>query len=721
MTRAICLALGAMLGGGAALAAQTVDSSTYADARTREVVSLARARHVLADSTVLSYTARVTTRIEASAGKSRFARAFPLIAHETAARIAWSLPNDLQVHLLGVRVASPFSGVRPDVWLDRPWFIPRSPDDTVRLMGVPSTAALHPLADGAEQWYRYRIVDSLLMAIPGRTIRAIGVRVEPKRPGPSLMAGEMWIDAESGDLVRLMVTFVGEYVWSEPDSGTAVDSAEARKRSRKAEHYLTVNADLQYALIEGRYWMPSRQLLAVTLDIPWLGGANFPMRALTTFSDYDVNGANAVAFELPVDSGAHRRRRCGTSDSLVADSAMHGSDWDRCERAGFAHAGRWNGGQWEVDAPPLDTLRAYHWATPLTLTFDAADAAYVRATVGDLARLDESLPDAWMGRETAGLRWRRLADLVRFNRVQGLSVGLGYQVRPGPDFTTLQGTVRFGLSDHRPTGALAWIRDAPSGHLEITGFREYREFEPWSEGASLANSINALFAGHDDADYLLASGGAVSYTPYVGALHEVTFLAGIEHQATVKTTTGSRLNDWLGGSGVLGPNPSVTPGNFARLAVEPHARLGALDVRPGAEALFNDSLHAARVWLATQLSMTVAGRRAVLRVKGGAVLGDSLPQMRYGVGGPESVRGYDYGTEVGHSFWSAQLDVPLTRGWLATPVVFGDVGGTFSDGDPLVGAGAGLSFLNGWFRLDVSKGLRPARDVRFDLRFAAPR
>lgn len=721
MNRALGLAVAVMVVGVSPLAAQTADTTTYADTRTRDIVALARTRHREQDVSVQGYTARVMTRIEASAGRSRFARALPLVVHETAAQVAWSRPNDLQVRLLAVRAASRFPGIRPEVWLDRPWFIPRSPDDTIRVMGVPTTAALHPLADGAERAYRYRVVDSLVLVIPGRTIRAIGVRVEPKHEGPSLLAGEMWVDATTGDLVRLMATFMGEYLWNEPDSGTAEDSARARRASRTAEHYLSVHADLEYALIDARYWMPSRQLLAVTLDVPWLAGATFPMRALTTFSDYDVNVADPVAFRVAVDSGRRRIRLCGESDSARADTVRHRSDWERCRDRGFVHAGRWSGGQWEVDAPPLDTLLAYRWDAPLEMELNSQDADYVRSTVATLAHLDEELPDAWMGRETAGIRWDRLADVVRFNRVQGISAGIGYAIRPGPGFTTLQATARFGVSDRRPTGSLRWIREAPSGHLDIDAFRDLRDVEPWSKGTSLGNGVNALFAGHDDADYLLATGGAIGYTPYVGALHDVTFRVGVEHETSVQTTTGSRLNNWLGGDGTLGPNPPIADGNFLRVAIEPHARIGPIDVRPGVDALVNDSVAGGRAWLAARTSLTVAGYRAVVSVKGGVVVGDSLRQLAYRVGGPGTVRGYDYGTQVGRSFWSAQLDVPLTRNWLVTPVVFGDAGGTVSGGDPLVGVGAGLSFLNGWFRLDVSKGLNPGRSARFDVRFGASR
>jgi hypothetical protein len=84
------------------------------------------------------------------------------------------------------------------------------------------------------------------------------------------------------------------------------------------------------------------------------------------------------------------------------------------------------------------------------------------------------------------------------------------------------------------------------------------------------------------------------------------------------------------------------------------------------------------------------------------------------------VRGYPYGIRVGKEFWSAQLDYALFSRGFWTPVVFADVGDTFSN-DPLVGVGAGVSLLGGLIRANLSKGVHPDGDFRFDLLFRAYR
>jgi len=191
------------------------------------------------------------------------------IGARTTSQLERFLPRDADVRDAEVRVS----------FADRPWFIPRALGDSIRMLGVPETAALHPLAIGGEAFYDYAIVDSVSMFLPGRTIHAIAVRVRPRRLGASLVAGDMWVDAETADVVRLMVTFLGEYLWETPaEDATAADSADARRDSKRAQQFLTVQADLEYSLHENRYWMPYRQVLALTAEFDVLVRVALPAR-----------------------------------------------------------------------------------------------------------------------------------------------------------------------------------------------------------------------------------------------------------------------------------------------------------------------------------------------------------------------------------------------------------------------------------------------------------
>ena len=91
--------------------------------------------------------------------------------------------------------------------------------------------------------------------------------------------------------------------------------------------------------------MPYRQLLQLTVDIPWFLNLKIPVRFITTFSDYEVNQSVLPVFEVALDSvleetdfGERWRRRRG----LRCPEAMRSADSVpvRCNsETGYVHAG----------------------------------------------------------------------------------------------------------------------------------------------------------------------------------------------------------------------------------------------------------------------------------------------------------------------------------------------------------------------------------------------
>jgi hypothetical protein len=606
--------------------------------------------------------------------------------------------------------------------MDRPWFIPRALGDSIRLMGVPEHAALHPLGDGAVDHYRFAVTDSVRLLIPGRSVRAIKMRVEPKRIGPSLIAGDMWIDTESADVVRFSMTFLGDYVWDAPRSETAEDSARARKENADARRFLSVEAMVEYALVDRQYWMPYRQLLAITAEVPWFVNLAVPATAVTTFSAYRVNVDEPMAFVVPEEDlepdEVRRRLRARPNEGRALSDDTVFTRRERQE-AGYFRAGLWGTGRWEVEVPPAESLRVYAWDADLQAPEDPTERRRLRETFAELSALREELPFEWTGRRRFGVAWEAAAEIVRFNRVQGPSVGVGLELHPGPRYTTLLASGRFGFGDLRPTGTITWRRDGPGGRFDVGGYHTVRETEPWTRGLGIGNSVNALFVAHDDADYLRVSGGGVSYTWNYGVLSNVEARLGYEHHASMDAISGSAIAD-LWGDGAFPSNPAVVEAWFLRGALRRDGRIGPLRILPASELVVGGGLVAGRMWVAGVLPFTVLGRGGTLSVRSGVLRGDSLPQLEFRLGGPQTVRGYSYGVRRGRQVWAAQLDVALTRWWLLAPVAFVDVGDTFVS-DPMVGAGVGLSVLNGLIRFNLAKGLRPASEVRFDLLFRAPR
>ncbi len=346
------------------------------------------------------------------------------------------------------------------------------------------------------------------------------------------------------------------------------------------------------------------------------------------------------------------------------------------------------------------------------------DARRARAAESDLARLAERLPDSLTGTRAHGIAYERLTDAFRYDRVQGYSLGLGYRVRVPVSFAALYGTVRYGFSDDRVTGRLSFIRDAPEGRLAVSGYRDVTNVDPFAPAHSIGNTLNAIFVAHDDGDYVLAHGAAVSYETSIRTGLELNLGVRYERQTTVATAAASGVNDFLGGSGLFPENGPADPGHF----VGGSARLsgtGAFRWHLAADVLGGEGTTTGRLY--GELRRSVGRRRGLTaRLKAGVATSPTLRQSAFRLGGIGTVRGQEYGVRRGQAFWAAQLDVTPVPGRLR-PVLFVDAGqaggaGSLFAGRMLAGAGVGLSVFGGLLRFDLSKSITPDRGrVRFDI------
>lgn len=323
-------------------------------------------------------------------------------------------------------------------------------------------------------------------------------------------------------------------------------------------------------------------------------------------------------------------------------------------------------------------------------------------------------------RSTHGFALERLPDLFQYNRVQGLSFGVGYRVRiPGSRFADLYGTVRYGLSDERVTGRLTVVRDGPDGRIALSGYTDIADLDPFSPGRTFANTFNGLIAAHDNADYALARGGSISYGTSVAGRLDLVLAARIERQASVGRAAQSELNDLLGGSGLFPPNPAVDEGTFGAVSAGV-SHIGRARWKVTAEVLGGSGRTTGRLFGDVRRSVD-AGIGVTLRVKAGISTEPSFAQSLFRLGGLNTVRGFDYGTLRAPAFWAGQLDITPFEGRVG-PVVFLDAGQASRLADlfsspALVGGGAGLSLFSGLLRFDLSRPISPDRrgKVRFDI------
>ena len=680
---------------------------TYASPATRTVVVRAAAQYQAQDTTVLAYTARIRYRLSMGLPGRRWAQPPTASVEEQVGTVAWQLPNDLRISMEGRRHRSVAEGLDLSSSFSRPWFVPRGAGDSLRIFSdeFPATGALHPLARGADRLYHFDLTDSVGAAMPGRPpLRLYKVQVIPKQSAPALVAGQLWIDASTFDVVRFSFRYVGTGLFVAPDSAGDASPGD-RRINRLANRYITIDVDLEYGQQDGRYWMPFRQTVVGTFTIPLTRGKVIPFQASTEFSDYEIG----------LD-------RLDSLDRL-----------DRREVEGSrVETGEWQGGSYEIRQPPDSVFDSYAgWTDSLRLDHDAEGDARLRSTVADLARIIEELPDDMIDRRAVSFGYERTSDALQYNRVQGLSLGVGARLSvPGMPFTDIFPTVRYGFSDQRVTGRLALVHDGPTGRFTLAGYRDVADVDPFSPGRTLANSASALFTAHDYGDYFLATGGEASMLASIGLGTDLTISLRGERQRSMERKARSWVNEQLGGNGLMPLNPPVLEGDFGIIGAHV-THVGAWRWMLAAEGMAGKSLTTGRAY--AELQRSVGGSRGLtLRLKAGIAEAAAPPQFQFRLGGRETVRGFDYGVLTARSFWAAQLDVSPLKGTIR-PVLFLDAGqaaepDALFQSRALVGGGAGVSMYSPLLhstliRLDVSHPISPDNGDawRFDLVFSPVR
>ena len=721
MNLAVSLVLSLQLQGG-----------PYADSATAALIARARERHRQQDAAVHDYRATLRSRLDANVGRGGFARILPIAVVEQVAELQWQAPNDLKVTTLGERSRTAFRGADLDLGWTHPWFVPRFLGDSVRLLsdrGFPQRAAVHPLAPGADAFYRYAIIDSVQLALPGRTVRAIGVRVTPVRADASLIAGELWLDAATAETVRLSFVFVGKRLWVDSIGPTRRDTARADRGGALAERILRVSADLEYGLYQQHFWLPFRQAVTLDVRLPWFKNLVVPVHFITTFRDVRVNEHQPLVFtDLPPDTAAPPSRRRGEIRRRCGGAASSDSVPDRSsdQRRGCVTVGTWTEGHFEIDQPPDSVLRHYAgWTDSLALDLSAADVARLDDLRRDVLSTVERLPDSLTGRPRLALAFDRFADVWRYNRAEGVSLGAGYEWRPGPAFVSVLAKARYAFTDGRLQAAVTLRRDAPTSRLDLTAYREMRDADPLAPGLTFANSFAGLWFARDDGDYVFAQGGAVRYQRPVGRVADLTLDARYGDESAPRRLARSGLNDLLGGSGAFAPNGPVVAGRYGVATAELVGGARPLGWKAGVEGTVGTRSHG-RGWFAvTARSRLLWGLDVTAAGWAGAGAGDSLPQRDFRLGGEKTLRGYPAGWLRGVSAWALGLDLGLRRG-VISPVVFADAGQVAPRalrfaGEPAVSVGAGLSLLGGVLRLDAARPIAPGARWRWSLVLGARR
>src|SRR5690606_38625762 len=280
--------------------------------------------------------------------------------------------------------------------------------------------------------------DTTVIRLPdGRSIRILELRLIPRRADPRLLRGALRLDAETHAVVqayfRLARTFDLERDAALVDEDAAEDVEEIPKIFRPIQIEVQYIA-IEYGLWEMRWWLP--RLIAFEGEVRVGPLLNMPIRFERTYSDYRVEG-DATGLP-PVESdiaGAPRKCR---GDRCVCRGG-------RCQRV-------------HVVIPDDTASLVASELLPHSI-FKEGEVLAGAAELEEIRSLLKGLP----GPPDEGLRPRLYwgfgrPGLVRYNRVEGLSVGARVEAGIGAFDADL--TARIGVADLEPRGELGIGREA---------------------------------------------------------------------------------------------------------------------------------------------------------------------------------------------------------------------------------------------------------------------
>jgi hypothetical protein len=325
--------------------------------------------------------------------------------------------------------------------------------DRIRIGGGDEVRdVLHPLSPGAARFYDYALTDSLTIALPQRTVRVYEVLVRPKRPEEPGLAGELYLDADQAQLVRMRFQFT--------------------KSAYRDPSLEDITVLLDNGLWQGRWWLPRHQELEIRRRTTWLDvPARGIIRGQWEIGDYRFNvGLPNALFTWPEIAAAPLAERRTYAWPRPLDEAIAESAGQR-----------------------------------------TVDLQSVRAAVGRLVseRALSGLPALRPGAPS-------FSDIVHVNRVEGLALGLGAVWRVLGRGLEVRAWGSYGTSDHRIKGRITVQRGAGRAAVLLEAAREVRDVGDEPLIAPLLNSLAAQEWGRDYGDYVLRDRAALALRRPVG-------------------------------------------------------------------------------------------------------------------------------------------------------------------------------------------------------------
>ena len=705
------------------------------------------------DESIVRYTALIQQRIAAAIRTPLKDRI--LYRNETAVRAFWDEDYDAVVQVLGTHSQYPGRSIavrEGDLdWLeDLPFDEPFQPGGDRLLFGMNDEDdndafeaddddgfwIAHPLANGADTLYRYESGDTLTLSLPdGRRLQVVQLDVLPREADVHRISGSLWIEPESGALVRAVYRLSRQFY-------AMRDVPEVREEDERGSFKyvpglfkpwtfdLTMVA-VEYSLWDFEVWLPRSmrmegEVAAGILKMPVSMDLSYQMESVTTRSDLareeTAQEAGLVErhFETRAEAMDFIARLLSEQDGIEYEAASPSEEFAR-ERNALMIVPQ--------DRSVVDTsphLPPPIWEDALGFPSDDQLEDYVN-TLADLpAPTIQGVPWA------ANWGFAR-PDLIRYNRVEGPALGGRFEASLGGPYT-FDASGFFGFADLEPKARLSFERSTVRRRLALGVYSELTATDPRGRHLGFGNSMYAFLFGRDDGEYYRGSGMDLRWRPPAGARDSFEFRAYAERQASVKTETNFALFHAFSGSWAFRPNVDADEVEEvgAELRLSPwwggdpfRAQFGMDLYGQGARwrttgQSVGTNYGRASVILRAAIPLVRPNWRLGLEVGGGTTWGAAPLQRSWFLGGANTLRGYPASAAMGSSFARGRVEVARTYS-IGTASFFGDVGwaglrGDFRGDDLLYGIGLGGSVLDGLIRMDLSHGLNgPVKQFRIDL------
>lgn len=639
----------------------------------------------------------------------RFRRERSLFEQERVARIRWTADGEHVIQWVGARQAIPIVGAdtrkrQPekekklagsDAEIRRA-LRNELPDELLDETDVPAFAfdpggdrlvfggdwALNPLADSALADYRYSSGDTLRLSLPsGRQVVLYEVKVEPRRADFHLVAGSLWFDAQTASLVRATYKPARPFDLAIDEPEDAEDVPGILKPVQAELSYITV----EYSLQEMEYWLPRR--FALQGEVRLGGLVRMPLSIEWTVRDYVVNQAlsDIPGLDGPLPRGWARREQ-------------------RIEGADGKHR------YVTVLVPPRDSVLE---SPTLSTEFgERSPTAFSDQEISELRGELESLLPTYR-RFRPRLAWGLERGMLRYNRVEGLSIGATALI-PFSPVTSLTLQARANTAGQLFDGTATLTRGSEARRLSLSGYRRLQSMADWSDPFSLGSSLDALVLGEDRGQYYRATGLGLGYQRVgrsvragVALFHEREEGVGLGTDFyLLQSVRDVEMTSLLSARDVTLTGARTSLRWFS--GVDPAGTI--LTGRILAEGAGGDASYQRLAITGSASHPLFFGLAGALEAGAGTTWGDDLLQRHFFLGGSSTLRGFDANTMHGGTFWRVRAEVANDFAG-ARLGLFGDAGWAGSRSAirldrARISAGLGASVLDGLIRFDVARALR---------------